>query len=229
MPYSIETDNPGCARGYAVVKDSDREVMGCHSTRRAARAQIIALNIAESEQYRALPDNYRPALSDDVPEGRACGNCIHYDESNVKEDGEDLLAYCALWEDYVRGGWYCNKWQGVEVRQESYAPNDAMVREARLGLGWRQTFGRGGTEVGVARARDIVNRRNLSITSIARMISFFARHEVDKDAQGFRPGEDGYPSAGRIAWALWGGDAGRAWATRIMRDYQSLTERSTSR
>ena len=116
-----------------------------------------------------------------------------------------------------------------EQRQESYAPNDAMVREARLGLGWRQTFGRGGTEVGVARARDIVNRRNLSITSIARMISFFARHEVDKDAQGFRPGEDGYPSAGRIAWALWGGDAGRAWATRIMRDYQSLTERSTSR
>ena len=104
-----------------------------------------------------------------------------------------------------------------------------MVREARLGLGWRQTFGRGGTEVGVARARDIVNRRNLSITSIARMISFFARHEVDKDAQGFRPGEDGYPSAGRIAWALWGGDAGRAWATRIMREYQSLTERSTSR
>jgi hypothetical protein len=111
MPYSIETDNPGCRRGYAVVKDSDREVMGCHATRRAARAQITALNIAEAEQYRALPDNYRPALADDVPEGRACGNCIHYDETDIKEEGDDLLAYCRLWEDYVRGGWYCNKWQ----------------------------------------------------------------------------------------------------------------------
>jgi hypothetical protein len=139
MPYSIETDNPGCARGYAVVKDSDREVMGCHATRRAARAQIIALNIAEAEQYRALPDNYRPALADDVPEGRACGNCIHYDETDIKEEGDDLLAYCRLWEDYVRGGWYCNKWQAVEVRQEGYSPNDAMVAEARRGLEWRET------------------------------------------------------------------------------------------
>jgi hypothetical protein len=91
MPYSIETDNPGCARGYAVVKDSDREVMGCHATRRAARAQIIALNIAEAEQYRALPDNYRPALADDVPEGRACGNCIHYDETDIKEEATIYL------------------------------------------------------------------------------------------------------------------------------------------
>jgi hypothetical protein len=172
------------------VKDSDREVMGCHSTRRAARAQIIALNIAEAERATS------PATANGEPE----------DSSH-------------------RGGTFPDTLE----RQESYAPNDAMVREARLGLGWRQTFGRGGTEVGVARARDIVNRRNLSITSIARMISFFARHEVDKDAQGFRPGEDGYPSAGRIAWALWGGDAGRAWATRIMREFQSLTERSTSR
>jgi hypothetical protein len=56
MPYSIETDNPGCRRGYAVVKDSDREVMGCHATRRAARAQITALNIAEAEQDRTLED-----------------------------------------------------------------------------------------------------------------------------------------------------------------------------
>ncbi len=133
MPYSIETDNPGCTRGYAVVKDSDREVMGCHSTRRAARAQITALNIAESEQYRALPDNYRPALSDDVPEGRACGNCIHYDEGNVKEEGDDLLAYCTLWEDYVRGGWYCNKWQGVEVRQPSEpAPPEDQIEGSKV-------------------------------------------------------------------------------------------------
>ena len=46
------------------------------------------------------------------------------------------------------------------------------------------------------------------------MNSFFARHEVDKRAEGFRPGEKGYPSNGRIAWSLWGGDAGQTWSRK---------------
>lgn len=71
--------------------------------------------------------------------------------------------------------------------------------------------------MGVARARDIANGVNLSETTIARMASYFARHEVDKQGQGWRPGEPGYPSAGRIAWALWGGDPGRTWANAQMR------------
>ena len=47
------------------------------------------------------------------------------------------------------------------------------------------------------------------------MYSFFSRHEIDKQAEGFRPDEDGYPSNGRIAWALWGGDAGYSWSRKI--------------
>ena len=46
------------------------------------------------------------------------------------------------------------------------------------------------------------------------MHSFFSRHEVDKQAEGFRQGEKGYPSNGRIAWALWGGDSGQSWARK---------------
>jgi len=111
-----------------------------------------------------------------------------------------------------------------EERQEGYVPTDAMVAEARRGLEWRAAFGRGGTEVGVARARDIVNRRRLSRTTIARMASFFARHAVDKRAQGFRPGEPGYPSAGRIAWALWGGDPGVAFSRSILANGRSLQD-----
>jgi HK97 family phage major capsid protein len=90
-----------------------------------------------------------------------------------------------------------------------------MVSEAERGLAWRREFGRGGTEVGIARARDISNGKNLSESTVKRMYSFFARHEVDKKAEGFRPGEEGYPSNGRIAWALWGGDAGFSWSKRI--------------
>jgi len=97
-------------------------------------------------------------------------------------------------------------------------PTDAMAAEARRGLDWRKEFGRGGTAIGVARARDIVGKRDLPIATIRRMKSFFARHEVDKQGQGFSPGEQGYPSAGRIAWALWGGDPGRSWANRHAND-----------
>ena len=93
-------------------------------------------------------------------------------------------------------------------------PTQAMADEAQRGLDWRAEYGRGGTEIGVARARDISNRKDLSNDTIGRMVSYFARHEVDKDAQGFRQGEEGYPSAGRIAWALWGGDPGKSWADK---------------
>ena len=103
------------------------------------------------------------------------------------------------------------EYKGVSI---DLVPTDAMVAEAERGLAWRQEFGRGGTEVGIARARDIKNKVDLSPDTIRRMTSFFARHEVDKQAQGFRQGEDGYPSNGRIAWALWGGDAGMSWANR---------------
>ena len=94
-------------------------------------------------------------------------------------------------------------------------PTSGMVSEAKKGLDWRSEYGRGGTEVGIARARDISNGKNLSDDTVKRMYSFFSRHEVDKKAEGFRPGEDGYPSNGRIAWALWGGDAGFSWSRKL--------------
>lgn len=96
-----------------------------------------------------------------------------------------------------------------------FAPPEGAREEARRGLDWRAEYGRGGTETGVARARDIANGKNLSPETIGRMVSFFARHEVDKQGEGFSPGEDGFPSAGRIAWALWGGDAGQTWAEKV--------------
>lgn len=98
---------------------------------------------------------------------------------------------------------------GTEV---DLSPNAGMKDEAERGLAWRDEFNRGGTAVGVARARDILNAEELSPSTVRRMYSYFARHEVDKDAEGFNPGEDGFPSAGRIAWALWGGDAGYSWS-----------------
>lgn len=108
------------------------------------------------------------------------------------------------------------------VEDLDLVPTDAMVEEAKRGLEWRKEYKRGGTQVGVTRANQIVNKTRLSANTVLRMYSFFSRHEVDKQAEGFDRGEDGYPSAGRIAWALWGGDAGFSWSrskrNQIMRE-----------
>ena len=100
-------------------------------------------------------------------------------------------------------------------------PTEGMKEEAQRGIDWREEFDRGGTEVGARRARQILRGENISESEVKEMHSFFSRHEVNKQAEGFSPGEDGYPSAGRIAWALWGGDPGQRWARNVV---ESLEE-----
>ena len=113
------------------------------------------------------------------------------------------------------------KYKGEDI---DLTPTEAMAEEAQKGLDWRKEFGRGGTEVGVARARQLVNRQEFSAETVRRMHSYFSRHEVDKEGEGFSPGEDGYPSAGRIAWALWGGDVGQSWARNKDRQLDKIDE-----
>ena len=91
-------------------------------------------------------------------------------------------------------------------------PTDGMAKEAQKALDWRKEGFDGGTPVGLARARQLVNKQELSPSTVRRMHSFFSRHEVDKQGEGFKPGEPGFPSNGRVAWALWGGDPGQTWA-----------------
>jgi len=149
-----------------------------------------------------LPDAYRMGTGD-----KRCGNCAHYDYDEK---------YCDLFDAKVRIQYVCAKWEEA-VDEKALAdldltPTDGMKAEAQRGLDWRKEFNRGGTMVGVARANQLVNKERLSPSTVMRMYSFFSRHEVDKQGQGFDRGTEGYPSAGRIAWALWGGDAGFSWS-----------------
>ena len=98
---------------------------------------------------------------------------------------------------------------------KSYRPPEGVQNNARRGLELRREFGRGGTAVGVARARDLSNGKGISLDTIMRMRSYFARHAVDSKGQGWNAGDKDYPSAGKIAWLLWGGSSGRAWANSI--------------
>jgi hypothetical protein len=96
-----------------------------------------------------------------------------------------------------------------------FYPNATMIDNANRALQWKDEGYDGGTRIGLARANQISNREKLSEDTILRMYSFFSRHEVDKQAEGFQSGEEGFPSPGRVAWDLWGGDAGYAWSRRI--------------
>lgn len=80
----------------------------------------------------------------------------------------------------------------------------------------------GGTAVGVARARDLASGRNVSDTTIRRMKAFFDRHDGTVERAARKKNPEG-PSA--VAWALWGGTAGRRWATSIVRKKASKKKR----
>lgn len=99
-------------------------------------------------------------------------------------------------------------------------PPKNVSDEAELGLKLRKLFNRGGTSVGVARARDLKNRENLSEDTIKRMVSFFARHgaQIDRRDEGWENKEN--PSAEWIAWLLWGGDSGRDWSQRKREEFK---------
>jgi HK97 family phage prohead protease len=129
MPYYIsdQTDCPS----WAVVKE-DNSVVSCQDSKDDAIAQMVALSLAENIEpggelraTRELPDNYRPALAEDVPEGRACGNCFFYNEERINEAGDK--AWCEKWEDFVDGGYYCNAWEPKDAQERMKVLANSLI------------------------------------------------------------------------------------------------------
>jgi HK97 family phage portal protein len=176
-----------------MTRNEAREVIGLEPVKGADDLYISATLFPLGEDGVVKPEN--PVNEEDLED---------YDEEEVDKEIEFLLQ------------------EEKALSDINTVPTDSMVSEAKRGLAWRKEHNRGGTAVGVARANSIVAKENLSISTIKRMYSFFSRHEVDKQGQGFKVGQEGYPSAGRIAWALWGGDAGFAWSRK--KRQQIITE-----
>ena len=96
----------------------------------------------------------------------------------------------------------------------SYVPTEEMAKNAEMALKVRESkpdSQKGMTAVGLARARDIMNRRPLSEETVRRMKAYFDRHEIDKQGSTWEEKGKGWQ-----AWHGWSGDAGRAWANRIV-------------
>lgn len=224
MPYFITDEHPDCG-GWATIKD-DGELMGCHTTKAAAIAQGVAIAQSEGSTFegeRSLPDAYRPATADDVPEGRACGNCVFFDESDVAPDGR---ARCTKWDEYVDGGFYCDAWEGRE--QATYQDDEdedrqvnltvpGYIREAaRQGLAYHREGKSGaGVVARTVREAQAMSEGNITEDKVVRAAAWAARHRPDLDAEGARPGQDGYPTPGAVAHLLWGIPTGARYADAV--------------
>jgi len=107
-----------------------------------------------------------------------------------------------------------------------FTPPKGVVAELRKGLEWHEEghSGDGLRPATVAWARRMANGADISPDKVRRMRAWLARHAVDKEAEGFRPGEEGYPSAGRVAWALWGGDPAVPWSGKLVGQLDAADE-----
>lgn len=104
----------------------------------------------------------------------------------------------------------------VASADRMYTIPGGVQAEAKKALNWRHEAKRGGTPVGLNTARILAKGGQIGIEKIRHIAKYFPRHEVDKKGKGWAPGEEHFPSNGRIAWALWGGDAGQRWASTIV-------------
>ena len=164
--------------------------------------KIVALR----SESRDLPDAYRPANSEDVPEGRACGNCLFYNEDRINEEG---LSYCDYWEEHVRGDYYCNAWEPNEssraIRDVNLDPPAYMRAAARQGLRYYEQglAGDGLVDRTVREARAMA-QGSVTADKWVRIAAWIARHMPDLDAPAADPDSENYPSPGVVAHLLWG-------------------------
>jgi HK97 family phage portal protein len=205
--------------GYSVTK----------MLQQAGFSRAIAERIVEAEEKAIAEESTAKRDKIHRMPDEPFDDCVERGIEVVMAEGYDREQAVAMAYSMCEG----SKAAGEEkaIADVDLEPTEEMAALAERGLKLREEYGRGGTEVGVARARDIKNRSNLSPETVGRMANFFGRHRVDLDAPAADPGHEDYPSAGVIAWLLWGGDpadpdgAGAAWAERKMDELERAEEK----
>lgn len=155
--------------------------------------------------------------------GVKCGNCVFH-------VGEGAEIQCSAIEQEIEEDGACRfamippglvrPTEALTEAAKTYSPPQGVQAAAKRALKWISDgkAGSGFTSVGRRRASQLASGQAVGRDTVARMKSYFARHEVDKKAKGFNAGETGYPSPGRVAWDAWGGNAGKSWVNGINLD-----------
>ena len=109
----------------------------------------------------------------------------------------------------------------LEIKVDN-VPN-YIKKNAQRGLDLLEFAGSGLTDKTKREARDMANGK-ISDDKVVRMAAWFARHEGDLDSEAANDYLDGKilePTAGQVAWLLWGGDISKSnkmraanWATK---------------
>jgi len=116
-----------------------------------------------------------------------------------------------------------------------FKPPAGVAAAAAKGLEFRRKGGGGGLTPseasaqgigsGVARAASLKNRQKQSPKTVRRMAAFFSRHEKNSTIDPKYKSEP-WRDRGYVAWLLWGGDPGRAWADKVVAQMNAADEKA---
>jgi HK97 family phage portal protein len=169
---------------------------------------------ASGEQIGAKSVERKDALGDCVSD--KVGKLI---DEGYEQDQAVAIAYSMC------GGNGLEESIGKAVSDIDTKPPESVASNARRALEVRETkpeSQRGMTEIGIARARDLANRANLSEDTIRRMVAYFERHESDKQGETWDDQGKGWQ-----AWNGWGGDEGWSWAKRKVEEFDRQREKKS--
>jgi hypothetical protein len=216
-----------CGNGFGGFTDSNKCASGPHDypeTRKSPRKKSRNSREIGEEVIR----KHRVLLEEGYDDDQAWAIAYDMVQKGVHERSNpqhvrDSKAHQDMVDELVRGGMSEEQASQVVKRRmkgimekggDGFVPPESVAANARRALDVRETkpeSERGMTQVGIARARDLANRKSVSIETIRRMVSFFERHEVDKKGETWDEQGKGWQ-----AWNGWGGDEGWSWARGIV-------------
>ena len=186
------------------------------------RAELGMMPVVGGDVVRTDTPGYGPVPIEDLSSfldalsGASTSNEDYEKDDSAEEDEDEGPPSQVEGEDI----------SGPVLASQTYAKYDSInfsvpksVKEELMkGLKWHEEghSGDGLKSETVSWARRMANGQDISPEKAVKMRAWLARHESDKQGKGFSPGDDGFPSAGRVAWALWGGDPAVAWSNKLV-------------
>lgn len=218
---------------FCVYSEDGSRSFGCYPTMGEAEERLRQIHYFDTNKETIRQGTF---VSWNSSGGRARGQVerittegsvkVPDTDFEINAEPDDPAVLIRIWREFADG------WQATDtlvghkmstltriepLNKESFKPPQGVQEAAQRALDWISEghAGSGFTDVGRARAAQLARGDSVSEDTIKRMASFFARHSVNEDKEGWNAGDDGFPSPGRVAWDAWGGDAGRSWATAI--------------
>ena len=212
MPYSISTEAEDC-NGFAVIKDSDGFIMGCHETEQEAQDQITALNISEAEAKGERQANPEQDIYETKEEAEAKAEQIGCVGSHTHEiDGKTYYMPCDKMSDYEEITGMKHKDEddttlvsyNSEQRAVDRTPPKFMQENAQRGLDNLNKAGDGLVDETVRQARIMARGEQLSIAKIRKIAPWHKRHLSDLDREKSNPNDPDTWRGSDVDFLLWG-------------------------